>query len=285
MAKSGLRTLEFLLSTSSLGVWSLVIRHRWRLGGFDRCHAAAMITEMTNSQAAMTNSGRGRGVGPSSCLCVFAVSSVWLVLACGSKLPRLRQQLADPDPGKRIAAIQALAETRDTGSVLPIVALLKDIVPDVRREAAHGLGLIGDARACQPLADFYDREQTEDVQNAGIRALIQLDTYSTQPLIGLLRSIRPVVRAGAARALGKLHAKDAVDPLIWLLRDADENVQVAAIFALRQIGDERGLDAIASRVRDTDPDIEGAAERALSGEGYVEQLNKAKRVLRHLPYP
>ena len=185
----------------------------------------------------------------------------------------------------RIAAIQALAEVKDTASVLPIAGLLKDAVPDVRREAAHGLGLIGDARACQPLADFYDREQAEDVQNAGIRALIQLDTYSTQPLIGLLRSIRPVVRAGAARALGRLHAPDAVEPLIWLLRDRDTDVQVAAIFALRQIGDKRGLDAIATSVQAANPDIEGAAERALSGEGYMEQLNKAKRALRHLPYP
>ena len=59
----------------------------------------------------------------------------------------------------------------------------------------------------------------------------------------------------------------------------------AAIFALRRIGDGRGLDAIASRVRDTNQDVERAAERALSGEGYQEQLNKAKRKIRQLPFP
>jgi len=219
------------------------------------------------------------------CLCVFVVSPVLLLSACGSKLPKLREQLDDPDPDVKIAAIQALAEAKDTVSVTGIVELLQDTVPEVRKEAATGLGKIGDERACQPLADFYDKEQVEDVQNAGIRALIHLSTYAVQPLIGLLRSIRPVVRAGAARALGKLQARDAVDPLIRLLHDRDKDVRRASIFALRKIGDERGIDAIASLVQDADQDVERAAERALSGEGYQEQLNKAKRKIRQLPYP
>jgi HEAT repeat protein len=213
------------------------------------------------------------------------VVSLCFLIACASKLPKLREQLNDPDSDVRIAAIQALAEAKDTVSVPRIVELLQDTVPDVRKEAATGLGKIEDARACQPLADFYDREQREYVQNAGIRALLHLGSHSVQPLIGLLRSIRPLVRAGAARALGELQSRRAVEPLIGLLRDRDKDVRVAAIFALRQIGDERGLDAIASLVQDTDPDIEGAAERALSGEGYQEQLNKAKRKIRQLPYP
>jgi len=219
------------------------------------------------------------------CLCVLVVSPVLFLSACGSKLPKLHEQLDDPDPDVKVAAIQALAEAKDTVSVTGIVELLQDTVPEVRKEAATGLGKIGDERACQPLADFYDKEQVEDVQNAGIRALIHLSTYAVQPLIGLLRSIRPVVRAGAARALGKLQARDAVDPLIRLLHDRDKDVRRASIFALRKIGDERGIDAIASLVQDADQDVERAAERALSGEGYQEQLNKAKRKIRQLPYP
>jgi HEAT repeat protein len=86
--------------------------------------------------------------------------------------------------------------------------------------------------------------------------------------------------------LGKLHARDAVEPLIGLLRDGDPDVRLAAIFGLREIGDRRGMEAIALAVQhDTDPDVEGAAEKALGGEGYQEQLNKAKRVARQLPYP
>jgi HEAT repeat protein len=208
-----------------------------------------------------------------------------LLVSCASKLPKLREQLADPDPDVKIAAIKALAEAKDTVSVPTIIELLLDTVPDVRKQAAIGLGKIGDERACQPLADFYNRERIEDVQDAGVRALLRLSNYAVRPLIGLLRSIRPVVRAGAARALGKLRARDAVEPLIWLLRDREPDVRLASILALRQIGDERGLDAIASSAQDADPEVEAAAERALSGEGYEEQLNRAKRAARRLPYP
>lgn len=255
----------------------------------DGCAAGAIIRRMSKDEAGMTKSGLSRSQWPrapfSLCLCVFVVGLVLFLPACGSKLPKLREQLNDPDPDKKIAAIQALAEAKDTVSVPRIAELLQDAMPAVRKEAATGLGKIGDRRACQPLADLYNNEQMEDVHGAAVRALIHLSTYSVQPLIGLLRSSRPVVRAGAARALGKLQARAAVDPLIWLLRDRDQNVRVAAIFALRRIGDERGLDAIASAVQDTDQDVERAAERALSGEGYQEQLNKAKRKIRQLPYP
>jgi HEAT repeat protein len=206
-------------------------------------------------------------------------------MSCGSKLPAFRAQLGDSDPDVRIAAIKALAEARDTVSVLPIVGLLTDTVPDVRKEAARGLGKIGDGRACQPLADFYARERMEDVADAGVRALIQLGRASSSPLMGLLNSIRATVRAGAARALGKLHATAAVNALIYLLRDREPDVRLAAVFALRQIGDERGLEAIATAVQDLDEDVESAAEKALSGEGYEEQLNKAKRLARRVPYP
>ncbi len=197
----------------------------------------------------------------------------------------MRTQLGDPDPDMRIAAIQALTVAKDTASVLRIAALLRDSVPGVRKEAAAGLGIIGDARACQPLADLFDSEQQEDIQGAAVRALVHLGAPSVRPLIGLLRSTRSVVRGGAAHALGKLKANDAVDPLIGLLRDRAPEVRAAAIVGLRQIGEQRGLDAIATSVQDRNEDVERAAERALSGEGYQEQLNKAKHRIRQLPYP
>jgi HEAT repeat protein len=218
------------------------------------------------------------------CLGVFVVELL-LFCTCGSKLPGLRAQLGDPDPGVRIAAIQALAVAKDTASVMRIVELLQDTVPAVRKAAAVGLGKMADRRAAQPLADFYNKEQSLDLQMATLQSLIHLSSYSVEPLIGLLGSIRPVVRSGAARALGKLGAKRAVDPLIVLLHDRSPDVRKDAIFALRQIGDERGLDAVASLVQDTNPEIESAAEQALGGAGYQEELNRAKRAVRHLPYP
>ena len=184
-----------------------------------------------------------------------------------------------------MAAIQALGEARDTVSVPRIVELLQDTVPVVRKAVAIWLGKMADQRAAQPLADFYNREQSEDLQLAALQSLIHLSSYSVDPLIGLLGSIRPVVRSGAARALGKLGTKRAVNPLIALLRDRNTDVRIDAIYALRHIGDKRGLDAVASLARDTDPEIARAAEQALSGAGYQEQFNRATRAVRRLPYP
>ena len=210
----------------------------------------------------------------------LSLTILLLVLACGSKLPGLRQQLDSPDADMRIAAAKALAEAKDTAAVMKLCEHLADSVPDVRKECARALGKIGDARAAQPLAAFYGKETIEDVADAGARALVHLGQAAVKPLIGLLGSIRPSVRAGAARGLGRLAARDAVDPLIWLLDDRDESVRIAAVFALRQIGDARGLDAIARKVQDTDEDVESAAEKALSGEGYQEGLDRAKRIIR-----
>jgi HEAT repeat protein len=205
--------------------------------------------------------------------------------SCGSRLPRLREQLSDPDPDVRIEAVKALAEAKDTASVPRFCEMLMDPEPDVRKEVAKGLGRIGDDRAAQPLADFYNRETIEDVADAGARALILLGDASVPPLLSLLRSIKPGVRAGAARALGKLHAHAAVDPLILALRDRDERVQVAAVYALREIADPRGLDAIYSAIQSGDVEVQGAGEEALSGRGYDNQLLRAKKVARQLPYP
>jgi hypothetical protein len=95
-----------------------------------RCYHSVRMTSVP-----VVRWSRGRAALP-SCLCVFVVSSVLLLSACGSKLPKLREQLNDPAPEKKIAAIQALVEAKDTVSVPRIAELLQDSVPDVRKAAA-----------------------------------------------------------------------------------------------------------------------------------------------------
>ena len=131
------------------------------------------------------------------CLCVFAVSLVLLTSACGSKLPKLREQLNDPDPDQKIAAIEALAEAKDTVSVPRIAELLQDSVPDVRKAAAARLGIIGDTRACQPLADLFDSEQQEYIQGAAIRALVHLGPIQSSR--SSVCCVLPVPKSGRAR--------------------------------------------------------------------------------------
>ncbi len=74
----------------------------------------------------------------------------------------------------------------------------------------------------------------------------------------------------------------AVDPLIRRLDDPDPNVRRAAISALRRIGDQKGLSAIASKISSIDPVTQEAAAAALSGQGYEQQLEDIRTLLRHL---
>jgi len=202
------------------------------------------------------------------------------VVGCGPNLAKLRAQLADPDPTKRIAAIEALAIEQDTVAVPLIVGLLSDSVVDVRRTAARALGPIGDSRAVEPLGEFYGREGDEKAAAAAQKSLVNFGAVSVDPLIKLLRSTRPEVRSGAAQALGRIGSANAVDPLIRLLGDREAAVRHSAVLALRQIGDSRGLEAVARMVGAEGGDIDEDAARALSGEGYQQQLNKAKRITR-----
>jgi len=211
----------------------------------------------------------------------FAALALCLVLlACDSEVKQARANLSSTDPVLRAEACRVLGEHKDKVSAPKVIELLKDEDTDVRKQAARALGNFEDLAAVEPLAAFYAQEQVEDVADAGVKSLIALGDSSVQPLLGLARAGRVWVRAGAARALGKLKARAAVDQLIWMLDDREPDVRIAAVHALREIGDERGTEALARAVEDEDPDVEGAAEKALSGEGYEEQLDKAKRLAR-----
>ena len=203
-------------------------------------------------------------------------------IVCSSGLQEVRKDLADSDPAVRAQAAKVLGEARDHVSVPKLIELLEDSEVDVRKAGARALGRIGDSLSAEPLARMYGREKHEDAAEVAVRALVELGEPSVQSLLRLIRVGGPYVRAGAARALGKLRAKAAVTPLIALLEtDRNADVRIAAVYALRQIGDERGMEAVSRAVQDEDQDVEAAAEKALGGRGYNDQLDRARRVLRH----
>ena len=85
------------------------------------------------------------------------------------------------------------------------VGLLHDDDPEVRKEAALALGIIGDERAVEPLIDALHDDDLE-------------------------------VREWAAWALGMVGDERAVEPLIdALLHDEDPRVRWRVIYALERI--------------------------------------------------
>jgi HEAT repeat protein len=184
------------------------------------------------------------------------LTAVLLLTACSNPVAEARKNLNSLDPEVRAAAARLLGEKNDKESVPRLVQMLDD------------------------KDDMYSREDDEGVRLAASRAMVKIGSPSVQPLIGILGSRRPEVRAGAARTLGKIGSQRAVDPLIRLTDDQDPDVRRAAIHSLRSIGGSRALDAIARSVQDRDRDVESSAEDALSGPGYEDRLDRAKQLIR-----
>jgi len=208
------------------------------------------------------------------------LAAILFLAACSDPVARARENLASDDPEVRAAAARYLSEKRDKEAAPRLVRMLDDEDVGVREAVVRALGNIGAREAAQPLAELYSKEDDRDVRLAASRAMASIGTPSVEPLVGILASPRPEVRAGAARILGRIGSQRAVDPLIRLIDDPDADVRKAAIHSLRSIGGSRALDAIARAVQDRDRDVESAAEDELGGRGYEGQLDRARRFVR-----
>ena len=82
-------------------------------------------------------------------------------------------------------------------------------------------------------------------------------------LVSLLRSWDALVRANAARALGDLNDRRAVEPLIMALKDSDSDVRYSAANALRELKDRRAVEPLKELLADPDNNPRKAAEAAI----------------------
>ncbi|MCQ8893859.1 MAG: HEAT repeat domain-containing protein [Methanolinea sp.] len=100
----------------------------------------------------------------------------------------------------------------------------------------------------------------EAMEHPSVRAKIKFEG-AFEDVIRALHNPEDEVREEAARALGELGDRRAVDPLIGLLSDENRYVRREAAKSLGRIGDERAIPALISALKDEDRyGREGAAE-------------------------
>jgi len=182
--------------------------------------------------------------------------------------------LNNKDPKIRNGVAKALGLLGDARAVEPLIAALGDI--NVRRAAAVALGQLGDARAMEPLiAALGDNDLFFSADSAC--ALGQLgDARAVEALIAAFKNKHS---QQAAHALGQLGDARAVEPLIAALMSGFSTVRLRAIFALGQLGDSRAVEPLTAVLRNAsylcEQDDAVKALRQLGVRRAKPELNKA----------
>lgn len=134
----------------------------------------------------------------------------------------------------------------------------------VARSAARELGRIGEERAAQPLANLLDQPE---VQQSAAEALLQLGSKAVPVLMATLQHESAEARMFAARTLGDIGDRRAVEPLIEVLtHDNDYGVRTAAATALGLLKDQRAVWVLVGTLKlrgETDPERQQALDALL----------------------
>src|SRR6266550_6935252 len=163
-------------------------------------------------------------------------------LALEDAVPALAQQLDHDDERVRKAVALALAKIGSSGAAEPLRRALRDKSPEVRMQAALGVGGRKSALA-MPLVAAMEEEEDEGVERELILALGRIGSASAvQALIkfaqpgGRLFGRRPAaLRAMAVEALRLAATPAAIGTLEGLTDDGDKEVRAAAHSALADL--------------------------------------------------
>jgi HEAT repeat protein len=163
-------------------------------------------------------------------------------LALNEAVPALAQQLDHEDERVRKAVALALAKIGSTAAAEPLRRALRDKSPEVRMQAAIGVGPKSSALA-MPLVVAMEEEEDEGVERELILALGRIGSPSAvQALIkfaqpgGRLFGRKPAgLRAAAVEALRVAATPAAIGTLEGLTDDGDKQVRAAALSALADL--------------------------------------------------
>jgi len=149
--------------------------------------------------------------------------------------------LRDKSPIVVALAADALGGIGDRRAVVPLLKLLGHPDPIMRREVAGALGNIGDKKALPALTALLKKDDTPYVSIAAAGALVKMG--QRQHLATVQRELtegkQGLDRSTAAKLLGEVRSREAIEPLIGGLRDGEARVRRACLKALEQMLDRK----------------------------------------------
>ncbi|MDW7681710.1 MAG: HEAT repeat domain-containing protein, partial [bacterium] len=134
----------------------------------------------------------------------------------------------------RSAAATALGKMNDPRAVDPLILALNDENKSVQNSAIYALAETKDPRAIKTLTRgiTYDNSRTWPFPSE-FSAIKKMGPVLEAPLIEALNDEDPLVRGGAAFALGNLKFNANIEPLVAVLRDENINVRRLALLGLK----------------------------------------------------
>jgi HEAT repeat protein len=183
----------------------------------------------------------------------------------------IKPALDNLDPKLKLspgAGIRALGQIGDPIATMPIIPFLKN--SDNRSDAAISLGLIGDARAVEPLlATLTEKEKS--YRGAAIAALNRVVRKSGSaaypPVVRDLKSPNVLLRRACAAALAGANSASLNPPLTAAVRDPDSEVRASAATALGWEGNLQGVRPLVGALNDPEWRVVEAAVSALGNIG------------------
>jgi HEAT repeat protein len=160
----------------------------------------------------------------------------------------LSELLKHDDDRVRRAAITALAKLSSPKAVDSLRIAMRDNSPQVRMQAAAGMGTRKGLRSAGTLTKALDDEDDSEVQLAIIAALGRLATTdavtrlikAAEPAGGIFKKKPTALRVAAVQALGEARTPAAQNALQHLLDDKDKEVKQAVFRLLMQGGAKEG---------------------------------------------
>jgi HEAT repeat protein len=138
----------------------------------------------------------------------------------------------------------------------PLIEALDDKYWNVKQAAAKALGDLGDKRAIRPLVRALGEDQFAFTRLAAASALSKLGEKKWESIIkGDGEDYKRLGNSGDSRAL---------EPLVKALKDKDHNVRIKAAKALGNLGCKRAIDHLhAAFENNTDKNVQTAIVNAV----------------------
>ena len=181
----------------------------------------------------------------------------------GTAVQALLEALKDSDPQVRKQAAWGLGINGGEGATDSLISSLKDEDPEVRAQAAWSLGMKGDSRAAEPLRAALKDDDARVRAQAAWSLGMKHDSRAVVNLIDALKDSSARVRSQAAWSLGMIGNGESIDALIAALKDPSSLVRAQAAWALGMKRAQRAIEPLNEATKDENPQVRQNASRAL----------------------